>query len=110
HFDTDSLPTPWKTTCVSRGRCKITRKERLVREEKYYIEFDGPLEVVDVIQRQMGEKGWDLGYQFRQSSNEATVVRCFVSIPSEFGLSLREILKDLKLAVGEDVMGKAGSV
>ncbi|RSL40145.1 hypothetical protein CEP51_016729 [Fusarium floridanum] len=87
----DSLPTPWKVESYVQGPLKITREERLVREEKYTILTGTSLRSIDDIKDEMFNKGWDL--KCATVSNSDDIV---VKIPSEFGHNFEDILEDLK--------------
>ncbi|RTE69072.1 hypothetical protein BHE90_016549 [Fusarium euwallaceae] len=87
----DSLPTPWKVDSYAEGPWKITREERLVREEKYTILIDTSLQSIDDIKAEISSKGWDLKYAAVRNSDSIVV-----KIPSEFGHNYQDILEDLK--------------
>lgn len=87
----DSLPTPWKVDSYVEGPLKITREERLVREEKYTILTGTSLKSIDDIKDEMFNKGWDLKYATVSNSDDIVV-----KIPSEFGHNSEDILEDLK--------------
>ncbi|KAH6881166.1 hypothetical protein B0T10DRAFT_463661 [Thelonectria olida] len=99
HFD--SLPTPWMTCYYNKGLLRIKRKERLVREEKYKISFDTSLQSFDGIKHRMLSNGWNLEYTSISNSTDLVVKGC-IKVPSEFGHSFPEILKELKEIIADE--------
>ncbi|KAH6869813.1 hypothetical protein B0T10DRAFT_593180 [Thelonectria olida] len=97
----DSLPTPWKTCYYDKGLLRIKRKERLVREEKYKISFDTSLQSFDGIKHRMLSNGWNLEYASISNSNDLLVKGC-IEVPSEFGHSFPDILKELKEIIADE--------
>ncbi|RMJ05008.1 hypothetical protein CDV36_014321 [Fusarium kuroshium] len=87
----DSLPTPWKVDSYVEGPFKITREERLVREEKYTILTGTSLQSIDDIKDEMFNRGWNLKYATVSNSDDIVV-----KIPSKFGHNFQDILEDLK--------------